>query len=80
MICFFETSAGWPREAPLAAAGTAGRAFLLHAGEHETLALAEIDRRAREHLVRPFFQEHLQTVLFEGRVARLGGFGYVHSQ
>jgi hypothetical protein len=61
-----------------AAAGTAGA--LLHAREHEALAVAEIDGRGGEHLVRPLFQEYPESVLLEGQVARLGGFGYVHSQ
>jgi len=42
--------------------------------------VVEIDGGTHEHLVRTLFKEQLETVLFEGRVARLGGFGYVHSQ
>jgi hypothetical protein len=62
-----------------AAAGTAGT-LLFHAGQHKTLPLCKIDDRAVKHLVRPVLQEDLQAVLLESYVARLGDFGYVHSQ
>jgi hypothetical protein len=68
------------RKTGSAAAGAAGGAFLLHAREHEALAFGEIDGRVREHLVRAVLQKHLQSALLKGHVARLGGFGYVHSQ
>ena len=63
----------------LAAAGrTAGT--LLHPREHEALLLHKIDARVRKHHIRPVFQEHPEAILLQGRIALLGGFGYVHSQ
>lgn len=60
---------------------TAGTArTLLHAGQHETLSVPEINVRVEEHVVRTRFQEKLQPVDLKGRVAGLGCFGYVHSQ
>ena len=75
----FKTCMEYFRSACSAAAGAAG-ALLLHTGQYETLSLGEIDDRAVQHLVRPVLQEYLQTVLLESYVARLGDFGYVHSQ
>ena len=62
-----------------ATARTAGT-LLLHAGEHEALMLHKIDDCGSEHLIGPVLQKHPEAVLFEGHIARLGGFGYVHSQ
>jgi hypothetical protein len=61
---------------------TAGRSAGtgLHAGEHETLAFLEIDARVHEHGLCPFLQEDPETLQFNGRIAHLGRFGYVHSQ
>ena len=75
----FNTYEGWFSAQFSAAAGTAGT-LLFHAGQNETLSRGKIDDRAVKHLVRPVLQEHLQSILLKGRVARLGGFGYVHSQ
>ncbi len=61
-----------------AARGAAGTR--LHTGKNETLVLLEIDARSRQHRVGPFLEKNLQAVHFEGGVARLGCFGYVHSQ
>ena len=52
----------------------------MHAREHEPLILLEIDVRIHEHAICPLFQKNLQTIQIDGRVARLGRFGYVHSQ
>ena len=71
--------AGCSRSYSSAAAGAAGT-LLLHAGQYETLPLGKIDGRARKHLVRAVLQKHLQAAFLESRVARLGDFGYVHSQ
>ena len=64
------------------ALATAGRSAGtgLHAGEHETLAFLEIDARVHEHGLCPFLQEDPETRQFNGRIAHLGRFGYVHSQ
>jgi hypothetical protein len=61
-----------------AARGAAGA--LLHACKHETLVVMEIDDGVRQHLVCAVLKKDLQPVMLERRVARLGGFGYVHSQ
>jgi hypothetical protein len=52
----------------------------LHAAQHETLAFLKIDARIHQHAICPFLQENLQAAEFEGHIARLGRFGYVHSQ
>jgi hypothetical protein len=52
----------------------------LHAREHKTLPFLKIDLRTHQHFVRPLLQENLQTLHFNGLIAHLGGFGYVHSQ
>ncbi len=62
----------------LTTAGTAGT--LLHAREHKTLSIQKIYVRVREHVMRSRLQEHPEAVLFDGHIALLGRFGYVHSQ
>ncbi len=42
--------------------------------------LLKINARIHEHGVGPFLKENLQTIYFNGCIARLGRFGYVHSQ
>jgi len=64
----------------LAAAARRAAGTRLHAGEHETLAIMKIDVRVHEHAVGPFLQENFEAAQIEGRIARLGFFGYVHSQ
>jgi hypothetical protein len=52
----------------------------LHAGKHETLVFLEINARIHEHGKGLFLQKNFQPIQFDGRIARLGCFGYVHSQ
>ena len=42
--------------------------------------IMEIDARIHEHGIRPLFQEYFEPLHFQGCVALLGRFGYVHSQ
>lgn len=62
-----------------AAAGrTAGTR--LHTSEHKTLLFLKIDARIHKHGTCLFLQKYFQTIQLYGRIARLGCFGYVHSQ
>jgi hypothetical protein len=63
-----------------AAAARRAAGTRLHAREHETLVLHEIDIGVHQHAVRPFLYKHLQSVHLEGHIAPQGRFGYVHSQ
>jgi hypothetical protein len=40
----------------------------------------KVDARIQEHGLGPFLQKYFQTAELHGLVARLGRFGYVHSQ
>jgi hypothetical protein len=63
----------------LAAAGWSAGARL-HSRENESLGFLKINARGHQHIIRPGFQEYLQPAQFKGNIARLGSFGYVHSQ
>ena len=61
-----------------AAGGPAGTR--LHARQDKPLVLVEIDARILEHGIGLLLQKYFEPCYFEGHIALLGGFGYVHSQ